>query len=76
MQRFYVLVGCFPKQGVRNNLTPVITARGQNIPTVRKQDPGAEAYILNHAEKSASVEIFEKQRILQGPLSAVEIRSR
>lgn len=45
-------------------MTPVITVRGQNIPTVRKQDPGTEAYSLNHAEESASVKIFEKQRIL------------
>lgn len=37
-----------------------------------KQDPDTEVYVLNHAEKSESVGIFEKQRNLTGPTSAVE----
>ena len=37
-----------------------------------KQDPDTEVYILNHTEKSESVGIFEKQRNLTGPTSAVE----
>lgn len=40
-----------------------------------KQDPDAEVNVLNHAEKSKLVGIFEKQRTLTGPISAVENHS-
>lgn len=36
------------------------------------QGPDTEVYILNHVEKSKLVGIFEKQRNLAGPISAVE----
>lgn len=57
MQSFQVLVGCFPKQWVRKKWT-IITAHGQNIPTLRKRDPDTEVCVLNHAVKSEAVGIF------------------
>lgn len=71
MRRFYVLVGCFPKQWVRNNWLLLSQSMDRTF-QLRKWDPDSEVYVLNHAEKSEQWGVFEKQRNLSGPINAGE----
>lgn len=59
---FMLLLGCFPKQWVRNNWLPLSQSVCRCLNCDETGLKHTEVYVLNHAEKSESVGIFEKQK--------------